>query len=193
MKTIYLAAAMASALSLSAPATAGFFDFTLAPFIGASAGQATFDVSCPAGHACGEKDYGWKVYGGLEVNEYIQMEVGYADLGEAKSSGATSGTAEVNGMTIQVVGTYAFNPSFSLIGRGGMNILNLEVNETTAGLSSNEGDTDVAWSLGLGAQYNLSKSVGLRAEWERYFDVGDADSTGEMDVDLISAGVVFKF
>jgi len=55
------------------------------------------------------------------------------------------------------------------------------------------GDTDVAWSLGLGAQYNLSKSVGLRAEWERYFDVGDADSTGEMDVDLISAGVVFKF
>jgi len=193
MKTIFVAAAMASALSLSAPASAGFFDLTLRPFIGASAGQASFDIDCPAGSSCDDTDTAWKIYGGLEVNEYIQMEVGYADLGEAKSSGATSGTAEVNGMTIQVVGTYAFNPSFSLIGRGGMNILNLEVNETTPGLSSNEGDTDVAWSLGLGAQYNLSKSVGLRAEWERYFDVGDADSTGEMDVDLISAGVVFKF
>jgi OOP family OmpA-OmpF porin len=193
MKTIFVAAAMASALSLSAPASAGFFDLTLRPFIGASAGQASFDIDCPAGSSCDDTDTAWKIYGGLEVNEYIQMEVGYADLGEAKSSGATSGTAEVNGMTIQVVGTYAFNPSFSLIGRGGMNILNLEVNETTAGISSNDGDTDVAWSLGLGAQYNLSKSVGLRAEWERYFDVGDADSTGEMDVDLISAGVVFKF
>jgi opacity protein-like surface antigen len=92
------------------------------------------------------------------------MEVGYADLGEAKFSDDTSSaTAEVNGMTIQVVGTYAFNPSFSLIGRGSMNILELEVNGTVDG---NVGD-DVAWSLGLGAQYNLSKSVGLRAEWER--------------------------
>ena len=196
MKTIYLAAAMASALSLSTPASAGFFDFTLAPFIGASAGQSTidaFDVACPAGFTCDDTDTAWKIYGGLEVNEYISMEVGYADLGEAKISGATSGTAEVNGMTIQVVGTYALNPSFSLIGRGGMNVLNLEINETTGGVHSNKGDTDVAWSLGLGAQYNLSKSVGLRMEWERYFEVGDPDTTGEADVDLISAGVVFKF
>lgn len=196
MKTIYLAAAMASALSLSTPASAGFFDFTLAPFIGASAGQSTidaFDVSCPAGFTCDDTDTAWKIYGGLEVNEYISMEVGYADLGEARISGATSGTARVNGMTIQVVGTYALNPSFSLIGRGGMNILNLEINETTDGVHSNKGDTDVAWSLGLGAQYNLSKSVGLRMEWERYFKVGDPDITDEADVDLISAGVVFKF
>lgn len=194
MKTIYLAAAMASALSLSAPATAGFFDFTLAPFIGASAGQATFDVSCPAGDACGEKDYGWKVYGGLEVNEYIQMEVGYADLGKADIYGAPSGAAKVHGMTIQVIGNYAINPSFSLIGRGGMNILNLEVNGTVAGTPNNNvGDTDVTWSLGLGAQYNLSKTVGLRAEWERYFELGDPDTTGEMDIDLITVGVVYKF
>jgi len=194
MKTIYLAAAMASALSLSAPATAGFFDLTLAPFIGASAGQATYDRTCPAGDLCDDTDTSWKIYGGLEVNEYIQMEVGYVDLGESKISGATSGTAEANGVTIQVVGTYALNPSFSLIGRGGMNILNLEVNGTVAETpSNNAGDTDVAWSFGLGAQYNLSKSVGLRAEWERYVEVGDPDTTGETDIDLISAGVVFKF
>jgi OOP family OmpA-OmpF porin len=116
MKTIYLAAAMASALSLSAPATAGFFDFTLAPFIGASAGQATFDVSCPAGDACGEKDYGWKIYGGLEVNEYIQMEVGYADL-ESQSQ-RNVGTAEVHGMTMQAVGTFALNQLFLIAEAG---------------------------------------------------------------------------
>jgi OOP family OmpA-OmpF porin len=74
-----------------------------------------------------------------------------------------------------------------------MNILNLEKNGSIAGASNNVGDTDVAWSLGLGGQYNLSKSVGLRVEWERYFKVGDQDTTGETDVDLISAGVVFKF
>lgn len=194
MKTIYLAAAMASALSLSTPSTAGFFDLTLAPFIGASAGQASYDLSCPATSTCDDSDTAWKIFGGLEVNEYIAMEVGYADLGEAKFSGTPSGTAEVNGMTMQVVGSLAINPSFSVIGRGGMNFLNLEENGTIAGTpNSNEGDTDVAWSLGLGAQYNLSKSVGIRAEWERYFKVGDEDTTGETDVDLISASVVYMF
>lgn len=191
MKTIYLAAAMASALSLSAPATAGFFDLTLAPFIGASVGQASYDMTCTAGSTCDDTDTAWKIYGGLEVNEYIQMEAGYANLGEAKFSDAiSSATFEVHGMTIQVIGSYAINPSFSLIGRGGMNILNLEINDTVAG---NVGDTDVAWSLGLGAQYNLSESLGLRAEWERYYKVGDEDTTGEMDIDLISASIVYTF
>lgn len=195
MKTIYLAAAMASALSLSAPATAGFFDLTLAPFIGASVGQASYDMTCPAGSTCDDTDTAWKIYGGLEVNEYISMEAGYVNLGEVEVSGTpSSGTAEVHGMTIQVIGSYVINPSFSLIGRGGMNILNLEKNGTIAGTTNNNvGDTDVAWSLGLGAQYNLSESVGLRAEWERYFKVGDEDTTGEIDIDLISASIVYTF
>lgn len=194
MKTIYLAAAMASALSLSAPATAGFFDLTLAPFIGASVGQAKYDLTCPAGSSCDDTDTAWKIYGGLEVNEYISMEAGYLNLGEVKVSGTPSGKVDVHGMTIQVIGSYVINPSFSLIGRGGMNILNLEKNGTIAGTANNNvGDTDVAWSLGLGAQYNLSKSVGLRAEWERYFKVGDEDTTGEVDIDLISASIVYTF
>jgi OOP family OmpA-OmpF porin len=192
MKTMFVAAAMTSALSLSTPATAGFFDLTLAPFLGGSLGQTSFDISCPAASSCDDSDTAWKIYGGLEVNEYISMEVGYADLGKTKISGATSGTAEANGMTLQLIGTYALNPSFSLVGRGGMNILNLDV-KTTGGQVLDEGDTDVAWSLGLGAQYNITESMGLRLEWEHYFKVGDASTTGEMDIDLISAGLVYKF
>jgi OOP family OmpA-OmpF porin len=191
MRTLHFAAAMASALALSTPATAGFFDFTLAPYVGASAGQSTTD-SCITG-TCDDSDTAWKVYGGLEMNEYISMEVGYVDLGTVKYS-APTGTRDTNGMTIQLVGTYALNPSFTLIGRGGMNILNTEVNGAIAGTPvNNAGDTDVSWSLGLGAQYNFTKSVGLRMEWERYFEVGDPHSTGEADIDLLSAGVVFKF
>jgi OOP family OmpA-OmpF porin len=190
MKTMFVAAAMASALSLSAPATAGFFDLTLAPFVGASLGQTTTD-SCITG-TCDDTDNAWKIYGGLEVNEYISMEVGYVQLGKVEYSVPT-GSRETHGMIMQLVGTYAFNPNFTLIGRGGMNILNTEVDGAVAGPSGNTGDTDVSWSLGLGAQYNFTKSMGLRMEWERYFEVGDADSTGEADIDLITAGLVFKF
>lgn len=196
MRKMHLAAALASAITLSTPATAGFFDFTLAPYLGASAGQATADIECPAGVTCDDSDTAWRVYGGLEMNEYISMEVGYVDFGKSEYSGALSGTRETTGMTVHLVGTYSPSPSFTLIGRGGLNILGTEVQGTIApGTATTVNDTDLEWSLGLGAQYNFSKSVGLRVEWERYFEVGsqEADNTGEADIDLVTAGVVFKF
>ena len=197
MRTMHLAAAMAAALALSTPVSAGFFDLTLAPYIGAGAGQATSDISCPTGVSCDDSDTGWKIFGGLEVNEYISMEVGYIDLGEVTYSGTQSGTREVNGMIMDLVGTYAINPSFVLSARGGMNFLNAEVNGTIANTpTNNTGDTDLAWSFGLGAQYNLTPAVGLRLDWERFFEVGSSISnggTGEADIDLLSAGVVYKF
>lgn len=193
MSKMRFAAAVASALALSTPASAGFFDFTLAPYVGASAGVANTD-ECNFAY-CDEWDTGWKIFGGFEVNEYISMEVGYADLGTVGYGEA--GSRETNGMIMQAIGTYALNPSFTLIGRGGMNILNTEVNGTVAGTpNGNTGDTDVVWSVGLGAQYNATKTVALRLEWERYFEAGSSNfngGTGEADIDLISAGVVYKF
>ena len=197
MRTLRFAAAIASAMALSNPASAGFFDFTLAPYLGASAGQATADVSCPAGTSCDDKDTAWKVYGGLEVNEFISMEAGYVHLGNVGYSGAKTGSRETKGMLLQLVGTYALNPSFSLMARGGMNILSTDVNGTIAGTpNNNSSDTDVVWSAGAGAQYNLTQSVGLRMEWERYFKTGSPAAnggTGEANVDLLSAGLVYKF
>ncbi|MBW8366156.1 MAG: outer membrane beta-barrel protein [Rhizobium sp.] len=193
MRTMRFAAAIASAMALSNPASAGFFDFTLAPYVGASAGQSTTD-SCITG-TCDKSDIGWKAYGGLEVNEYISMEVGYVDLGTVDYS-APTGTRETHGVTMQLLGTYALNPSFTLLARGGMNFLKTNVSGAVAGASGNAEDTDVVWSLGLGAQYNFTQSVGLRMEWERYFEAGSPafnGGTGEADVDLISAGLVFKF
>lgn len=196
MRKLHLAAALASTLALSTPASAGFFDLTLAPYVGASVGQATSDVTCPAGVTCDDSDIAWKLYGGLEINEYISMQVGYTNLGEVEYSGAQRGTRSVHGATMQMVGTYVFNPDFMLFVTGGLNILNAEVDGTIAGTpNNNAGDTDVAWSVGFGGQYNFTPSLGLRAEWERYLEVGSSNfngGTGEADVDLISVGLVMK-
>jgi OOP family OmpA-OmpF porin len=197
MRTMHFAAAVASALALSTSASAGFFDLTLAPYVGGNLGQSTSDISCTAGVSCDDSDTAWKIYGGLEINEYISMEVGYIDLGEVTYTGTRTGTRETNGMTTAIVGTYAISPSFTLSGRGGMNFLNTEVNGTIAGTPTlNTGDTDVVWSFGVGAQYNITPSVGLRLDWERFFEAGSSDyngGTGEADIDLFSAGVVYKF
>ncbi|MCA1979136.1 MAG: outer membrane beta-barrel protein [Thiobacillus sp.] len=197
MRASQLGFATALALALSTPASAGFFDFTLAPYVGASAGRSTSDISCPAGTSCDDSDTAWKIFGGLEVNEFISMEVGYLDLGEVGYSGAKTGSRETHGVTLQVVGTYTPTPSFTLLARGGMNFLKTDVNGTIAGTpNNNASDTDVVWSAGLGAQYNINKSLGLRVEWERYFEAGSPGfngGTGEADVDLLSAGLIVKF
>lgn len=201
MKTMYMAAAAACALALSTPASAGFFDFTLAPYVGASLGQATADISCPAATSCDNKDTAWKAYGGLEVNEYLSMEVGYVDFGQSTYSGAKVGTRETRGATLQLVGTYVVNPSITLIGKGGFGILHTEVKGSiNPSPYTSLADTDFHWTVGLGAQYNFTQSLGLRMEWERYFNVGSTSSnstagatTGQANIDLLSAGLVYKF
>lgn len=197
MRTMRFAAAIASAMALSNPASAGFFDFTLRPYLGVSAGQSKADIACPAGTSCDDSDTAWKVYGGLEVNEFISMQAGYIDLGKVGYSGTKTGSRKTDGMLLQIVGTYALNPSFSLMAIGGMNILNTEVNGSVAGTpNGNSGDTDIVWSAGLGGQYNFTQSLGLRMEWERYFKTGSPSAnggTGEANVDLLSAGLVYKF
>ncbi len=196
MRTLRLAAVMASALALSTPATAGFFDLTLAPYVGISAGASSAEVDCFTGVACGDDDYAWKIYGGLEVNEYISMEFGYADLGEVEDVGALVGTRFTNGMTMHVLGTYVLNPSVTMMATGGLNIMNTEVNGTIAGVpTNNTGDTDVVWSFGLGGQYNFTPNIGVRLEWERYFETGSSSfngGTGEGDIDFTSVGLVYK-
>jgi len=192
MKTMHLMAAMVSALALSTSASAGFFDLTLAPYVGVGLGKSQADITCPASTSCDDKDTAYKLYGGLEVNEFMSMEFGYVDLGKSTYSGAVNGKRDTRGMSVQLVGTYALSPKFTLLGKGGFGILHTEVDGTVV-TSNSEADTDLEWSLGLGAQYNFTKNVGMRVEWERYFNVGDATTTGEADVDLITAGVVFKF
>ena len=192
MKTMHLMAAMVSALALSTSASAGFFDLTLTPYVGVGLGKSQADITCPAATSCDDKDTAYKLYGGLEVNEFMSMEFGYVDLGKSTYSGAVSGKRDTRGMSVQLVGTYSLSPKFTLLGKGGFGILHTEVDGTVVA-SNSEADTDLEWSLGLGAQYNFTKNVGMRVEWERYFNVGDASTTGEADVDLITAGVIFKF
>jgi OOP family OmpA-OmpF porin len=198
MRKLYFAAAMA--LAVSAPASAGFFDFTLAPYLGFGAGQSNADLACPAGASCDDTGTIGKFYAGLEVNEYISMQLGYVDMGKFEYSGAQVGSREIKGMTAELVGTYSINPSFKLLATGGFGILDTKVHLTTP--NSDVGDNDLEWKFGVGAQYNITQAAGLRVEWERYHKVGSpyqttgsgvVIGTGENDVDLVTAGLVYKF
>ncbi len=179
----------AAALGFAAPASAGFFDLHLDPYVTASAGVSSIE-SCPIGFSCDDNDTGFKGAVGMVVNDYISMEVGYADLGSFDLSGGGGGEVEFNGMTVHALGTYPVNDDFKLYLRAGFGILHTDV-KPSVGIPTEE--TDLEFGVGLGMQYNFTKAVGMRLEWERYMNVGDRATTGDTELDFISAGLINTF
>ncbi len=54
-------------------------------------------------------------------------------------------------------------------------------------------DDGTSFAVGLGAEFNITERFGLRAEWERAFDVGEKDTVGETDIDLFTVGAAVFF
>jgi opacity protein-like surface antigen len=66
----------------------------------------------------------------------------------------------------------------------------------TAGASANSRASDSvagsALGAGLGLAWNPTKHVKLRAEHIRYGNVGDKDTTGEVNIDTLNAGLTYS-
>jgi len=44
----------------------------------------------------------------------------------------------------------------------------------------------------VGARYDVTRNVAVRAEWQRYSDMGGGN-VGESDVDVMSLGLQYQF
>jgi OOP family OmpA-OmpF porin len=48
-------------------------------------------------------------------------------------------------------------------------------------------------TYGLGAQYDVSRNLGVRLEWQRYTDFGGGGFGVPGDQDVISANAIYRF
>jgi OOP family OmpA-OmpF porin len=173
-------------------------------YIGAGVGQAKAKDACApeAGvvyTSCDDKDTAWKILAGYDFNRNFAIEGGWTDLGKVSASGTVLGipaSADVSskGWELVGVGSIPFNDKFSAYAKGGIYRWRVKGNAVAVGFgtaSVNETGTDLTYGIGL--RYNFTKSVGARLEWQRFNDVGDSNTTGKSDVDLLSVGVVIKF
>ncbi|HUF22216.1 MAG TPA: outer membrane beta-barrel protein [Burkholderiales bacterium] len=171
-------------------------------YLGASIGQSKFSDSCKdeAGvilSSCDNKDTGFKLFGGYMFNPNLGVEVGYVNLGEITASGTFLGTPftaaiETTGFTAHAVGVLPLNEQFSLLGKLGLIRWDADASVSAGGVSGSVSEDGIDFALALGAQYNISRSLGVRAEWDFYKDLGN-NETGEDDVHLLSVGIVFSF
>lgn len=160
-------------------------------------GQSAIKDACVGatafGMTCTETGTAIRIGGGYQFNQNFGIEANYGFLGSAKASGG-GGSGEIKPSSLQIAatGTLPLGDAFSIIGKLG--IANNSAKFTSTG-SADQTSSSSKLAYGIGAQYDFSKSLGVRAQYESLGDVLDNTGTADTNykVSLISAGLIFKF
>ena len=165
---------------VSVAALAAFAAHAEGPYVGGSVGNTRY--SGPEyGGIRDRSDTGGKLYGGYGFTPNVAIEAGWAGLGVA-STNAGSGV-RTEGLFVDAVGKVPLGQNFSALGRIGA----FHGKSRIAGVE----ETSTQPKVGLGLQYDFTKQLGLRGEWERYRFKGVGGGKG--DSDMYSLGVNFQF
>ena len=123
-------------------------------------------------------------------------EISYGDYGSA-SAGSFMGTPlgdwEASGFQISGTGTFPLGAGFDVIGKIGFARTKIEFMYSPAIGGGSDTATSTKLAVGVGAQYNVSQNLAIRAQYEDLGKVGDVNTTGESKVTLLSVGAVFRF
>lgn len=150
-------------------------------YFGGSVGGSNATDACTAGEPCGGDGTTYGIFAGWQFNRALSLEVGFRDLGTSQSLGADfdSGAADIT-----VLAGIPVGPVF-LYGKGGV-----YRGEVSSGPLH---DSNVNWTFGAGVQFDLTHSFALRAEWQRYRQLGATNLNFRSDIDTVTGAVVFKF
>jgi opacity protein-like surface antigen len=138
------------------------------------------------------EDSSWKVFGGYRLwDEYVAVEVSYADLGKTKVEGTSNGTPstgdqEIDTFTIGLVGRIPITDPLGVIIHLGFSRNDSKLVSTIGGTSTVYDAADFEFYYGGGLQYEITETIGIRAELE-VFEIAD------YRVNLLSAGLLYRF
>ncbi|MEJ2554421.1 MAG: outer membrane beta-barrel protein [Gammaproteobacteria bacterium] len=148
-----------------------------------------------------KSDTAWKVYGGYRFNPHVAAEAFYTNLGKFTRNATGSGVyasstvnftldsaLKVSGFGAAALLGAPLSDHWSVFAKPGLLYWDAKRSTTaTAAGSSQSASTDkkgTSPTFGLGADYAFTGKLGARVEWERYFDVGDENTTGKSNVNL---------
>lgn len=127
-------------------------------------------------------EFSWSAFGGYQANRWFGAEFGYRDLGRQTVGGTT---ADASAWELVGVGRLPLFDRFSAYGKLGGYL------GRTHGGGTSENNTDLTYGAGL--EYGLTRNVGVRAEWQRYTDLGGGGFGAKNDLDVASLAVIYRF
>lgn len=138
-----------------------------------------------------------KFTGGFEITRNLSMEVGYTYFGEmgvdyTDAVGTQYERAESGASYFAAVGSLPLGGA-SLFCKVGFASWTLDYSWTDEFGTYTESTSGVDPMVGVGIQLDVSRALSLRAEAERYMDVGDPTTIGQTDIDVLSVSGVFWF
>ncbi len=148
-----------------------------------------------------ERDTAYKVFGGYQFNKYFAVEAGYFKLGQFGFSSTTVPTGTLNGqiklqgVNLDLVGAFPLTSKLSVLGRVGGQYA--QARDTFSGtgavsvLNPNPSKRSANYKFGAGLQYEVTPSILVRAEAERYRIDDAVGNRG--DVNLFSVSLVIPF
>lgn len=152
---------------------------------------------------------GGKLLAGYQFNSNLAVEGGYVDLGNTistRSMGSpAAGSILLNsrstGWFLDLTGMIPIGTGdISLIGKVGRiaseTTRNLSTSGTVTlapGTASSYNEKESNWKYGVGAQYEINKSMVARGEVELYRKLGKDANLGENDVGQFSVNLLIKF
>lgn len=135
---------------------------------------------------------------GYKYSRYLAVESEFVDAARGAadvfaSPGNLSSAFRGTGYAVDTIATLPVW-RFSFYGRMGAyrGDLRNAFNTYSTSLVGDNGNRGSRWRYGLGMRYDITKSLGVRAEMERYSPIG-ASVAGEPESDLFSLGVSWRF
>jgi OOP family OmpA-OmpF porin len=181
-------------------------------YIGAGVGQGRANVdearltrSLNAGGATSvsihsqERDIGYKLFVGKQLNRNFALEAGYYDLGQYSfdattvPAGSLSGRVKFRGVNLDLLAQLPLSERLSVYARLGGNYTRSNVTFSGNRLltQSTASERKFEPKAGLGIEYKFTEALAMRGEYERNRVNDAAGNRG--DVDLLSVNLVYKF
>jgi OOP family OmpA-OmpF porin len=148
-----------------------------------------------------ETEFSYKLFTGYQYNRYLAFEVGYFNLGSFTFNATTMPAGTLNGAVkntvganFDVLGTLPLADRFSLFARAGFQSSKTRDLFSAGGFALRTPTPSKnlnSYKAGLGAGFDFTRNVGMRAEWERY-RIGDGYDD-KLNVDVYSLSLLYKF
>jgi len=193
-------------LLLSAAAVLPIQSRAHGPFVGGSVGaaqQQDYDIGVPVATR-DDTDTEFRLFGGYLVSPMQGVVASYVDLGTPYYDGPSFGgfTVSLDGYGVDVSFIAGWAPGdqqrVAVFGTVGVFHWNQDVTYTDASGTFEYGDDGTSFSVGFGAEINLSSggtnAWGIHVSYQLFKDVGEAENSGaEHDRGMFSVGVDYRF
>jgi OOP family OmpA-OmpF porin len=150
-----------------------------------------------------DRGTGYKLFGGYQLSPYVGIEGGYFDLGKTGytattvPSGTLNGDMRLKGLNLDLVGTLPLAGRLSALGRVGVTTIRASDNFSATGAvampyaNASPSQRSTNLKVGLGLMYDITDSLAVRAEAERYRLKDGVGNRGHAD--LYSVGLIYRF